>query len=73
MNCQADHSEKRTEQESIYRVTQARIVFDGTTNHSVLKSEILPGERRVRVLYSGFDYEKPKWQWGFFVTNSNIR
>jgi hypothetical protein len=67
--CTADHSEKRTEKQVLYRIIQAEVLFEGATNRMVLKSEVLPCEEKLRVLYSGWDYEKPKQQWGGFSTN----
>lgn len=73
LGCLADHSEKKTEAETIWRVTEGVWTYEGTTNRTVLKSEKIKCEpARLRVLYSGFDYERtrPNFLW---TTNFTFR
>lgn len=59
IGCARDHSEQRTERETVYRVSQAEFVFEGATNRVTLKSEVI-SQGRERILRSGFDYVKEK-------------
>lgn len=56
--CKRDHSEMRLERKDTWRITQARILFDGVQTNFVLKCESIGSDVETRIQYSGVDYEK---------------
>ena len=70
IGCKADHSEMRTEAQTVYRVTESEFRWQGEKKRVVLKSEEIPQAKPVlRVQYSGFDYTIPPSPFRFMTNN----